>query len=208
LEGIDKDKSCIQFCSSPLLGIYITPQFRNNHSIKEKLFKELSEIRDPFGKGALFKKVLKGEELYKGFTKLRVPDFVCLFHYSKSCMISYLQFPAEEFSNYAVRNKDIPYFGSHTEDGIYILSGPGFKHNAEPNYILQIYDIFSYILALNGIPLPSNIDGKINEKHLRYPDKISMTTKIYQEDISKTEKTYDKEEEAIIKKHLEELGYY
>lgn len=207
-DGIDKDKSVIQFCSSPLLGLYINPQFPDNDTIREKLFKELSEIKDPFGEGALFKKVIKGEELYKGCSTSRIPDFVCMFHCSKSCMISYLQFAPDGSSSYAVKNRDIPYFGSHTEEGIYIFSGPEFRHNAGPNDDLRIYDIFSYILAINDISLPSNIDSKIKKEFLSYPEKISTASNVYLKDKFRIEKNYDKEEEEIIKKRLEELGYY
>lgn len=204
--AVDENESLVQFCSSPLLGIYLNPRVRSDDSIKQNLVLQLSRIKDPFGNGRLFTKIWQGEELYSGCQLPRLPDLVCLFSDSKSCMISFIQLSTADHQHYAIRNKEIPYYGTHTSDGIFILSGPEFKTNAEPG-ILHIYDMFAYILVANGISLPSSIDGSIDKGHLHNPDKISTDADIEIDKGFQARKAYSKEEERSIKNRLEELGY-
>ncbi|MGD2158279.1 MAG: hypothetical protein PVG32_15485, partial [Anaerolineales bacterium] len=51
-------------------------------------------------------------------------------------------------------------YGTHTPEGIFIISGPGVAHDMQLEMI-NIYDVVPTLLAAWGLPIPEGVDGEV-----------------------------------------------
>jgi arylsulfatase A-like enzyme len=49
-------------------------------------------------------------------------------------------------------------YGTHTPEGIFLISGPGVAQNKQLNSV-HIVDVFPNMLAAWGLPIPESVDG-------------------------------------------------
>lgn len=92
--------------------------------------------------------------------------------------------------------------GTHTQDGILIVQGPGVKQNQSVDG--RLIDVVPSILAYLGLPIPKHLDGKILEEIFSYLPNI----KYEDYDFKYTgQRDYSKAEQETVEKHLADLGY-
>ena len=64
-------------------------------------------------------------------------------------------------------------YGTHRIEGIFVASGPGIRPSNE-RLRLGILDVTPTLLALLGLPVAADMDGKVVERVLRFPRKTPL----------------------------------
>ena len=94
--------------------------------------------------------------------------------------------------------------GSHRSNGIFLAKGEIFK-NIQLNP--SILDIAPTILALYGVDIPSNIDGKVMKECIKEEALKKMKINIIEEKVGEKSVESDEEEVEKMKDMLKSLGY-
>jgi predicted AlkP superfamily phosphohydrolase/phosphomutase len=150
--------------------------------------------------------VLKPEEIYSGQFVEDSPDLLLLLENFECDMETSIGHP-DIFSDLVPTKRS----GEHRLAGIFIAKGPQIKKNITLN--ASILDLAPTILYLLGIPIPSDMDGKVLKEVIqdsflkgetnRYVKKIETPKTADRE----SRKVLSKEDEKEIKKRLRTLGY-
>ena len=143
-------------------------------------------------------------ELYYGEHAEEAPDLVFLTKEMK-----YTPMGISEFSSNSVIEPVFGHTGNHRMEGLIILWGPPIRRGMEIAGA-RIIDVAPTILHLLGVPIPDDMDGKSLEEALepeflrsRPPKFVSF----YQGESAEKGVDYTEKEEAIIRRHLQDLGY-
>ncbi len=171
--------------------------------VLEELTQALYQLRDPATNQPMIDKVYRREEIYTGPHLHEAPDLFCMPRNLRYSAFGLLQFPSNKWLE--------PTFdrtGGHRMDGVLILRGPGVR----PGYRLDsanIVDLAPTILALMGVPIPSDMDGQVLESLLtddfRASLKITTSPEVVAEHYRPTELSAE-DEEAVLQR-LRGLGY-
>lgn len=124
--------------------------------LRDKIIKELKEIKDPITNKSIVSKVWKKEELYFGNNIDKLPDISFSadnFAYGSS---STFPFASKKIFNKPITKKS----GDHREDGILIMYGKDFKKGKKLKSV-NIIDITPTILHIFNIPTPKDCDGRV-----------------------------------------------
>jgi predicted AlkP superfamily phosphohydrolase/phosphomutase len=93
-------------------------------------------------------------------------------------------------------------YGTHTPDGIFLLSGPGLRSEADLG-TARIVDVAPTILAAWGTPIPEVVDGRVlREAFLRAPQERRVAVEEMSEGIS-----HGGEGDQEVLDRLRALGY-
>lgn len=129
--------------------------------LRDRIIKELKEIKDPATNKRIISKVWTREELYFGNNVDKLPDISFSadnFAYGSS---SAFPFATKKIFSKAITKKS----GDHREEGILIMYGKDFKKQKKLKSA-KIIDITPTILKIFGINRPKDTDGEILEKAL------------------------------------------
>jgi len=195
------------FSASPTLqGLYINLIGRNPQGsvpkekyedLRNMLIDRLLKLKDPASKQPIFAKVYRREEIYSGPYIHLAPDLL-LIPYDRKWIIS------DSLSNKQVFEKvpDYTINGDHRDEGILVMGGNRIKMSTNLKQA-HIVDITPTILYLMGIPIGSNMDGKILVDH----DPKSVAVENYDASFSSEEESYSLEDLGLIENRLRDLGY-
>lgn len=164
----------------------------------------LKAIRDPKNGKPVIKEAYEKEEIYHGDWSMNSPDVVIISEDGYSLQ--------EGFPDHLVAMSNlfgIDRSGGHRPEGVYIASGPNIRRQEMP-LDAQITDIMPTVLYLNGIPVPSYVDGRVlsevvSEDYLRThvmdrTDQIQLT--------QTPSAVMTPEEKELLESHLRALGYF
>ncbi len=189
--------------------------------VRDNIIAVLRETRDESGEKPLFAAVRAREELYHGPFVEEAPDLnyelanehtQIVFtpaERNAPCIEPYS--PEKSLSDSIFNRIDT---GVHSRDGIFIARGPHIKHNSEASAPLIVYDVAPFILYTLGLPVPEDMDGRVPEElfdseHVKSNPMIRETG-VAAENQSAPQAhapAYTEEEEELIKRRLEDLGY-
>jgi predicted AlkP superfamily phosphohydrolase/phosphomutase len=185
-------------------------------AVREHLIELLSQWKDPDTGHPVVKKVHKREKLYDGPYVERFPDLMIEWHLDNG--YSYL-FKNSQSAKGSVRpisrldgkEKQRSKSGDHRDYGIFLASGA----DVIPQMTLSdaaIIDLAPTMLYLLGLPIPSDMDGKVltrmlNDAYLRshplqYCHRVDADGRP-----PKLPHDYSSEEEEAIRARLQGLGY-
>jgi len=172
--------------------------------LRSEVAERLQQWRDPETGDAVVEQVLEREDIYSGPASGLMPDLIAepaegyqiATRFKGDLLFSPL---AEDFT------------GTHRMNGILILAGP---HVVPEKHIhgAQIVDLFPTILALLGLPLSSDLDGRalteaLKEEYLQaHPLQWEDRESAPSED-TPTDTTYSAEDADEIADRLKGLGY-
>jgi len=164
--------------------------------IKDSLLKLNDESGDP-----IFRTIYRGEEIYPNSKPQDDPPDLLAepFKWSDHMITG---FPSDPL----VRpiSEKIEY-GTHTPEGIFIISGPGVAENEQLDSI-HIVDVFPNLLAAWELPIPENVDGSIHPTLFTKKLNITFETEKHfeSEGIDVTDSSHAEE----IRDRLRSLGYF
>lgn len=149
----------------PLAGIVINVRGRQPEgtvapeeyeALRERLMREVQELRDPRTGERIVASVYRREDIYHGQYVDRAPDIVVWFHdmYKEGPLAQgpvVGEVPFDELVQ-------VP--GSHDEKGILLAMGPGIARGQTLEGA-RLIDMPPTILHAMGLPVPSDMDGQV-----------------------------------------------
>ena len=122
--------------------------------LRDYIINELYKLKDPDTGENVVKEVFKKEDLYDGQPSDQLPDLIVMTDESIDCKHSITKESSVLVPSSPGKS------GNHRKDGIFIIKGK----NIRKNMIIEnaeIIDIAPTILYLMGVPIPSDMDGKV-----------------------------------------------
>jgi predicted AlkP superfamily phosphohydrolase/phosphomutase len=165
--------------------------------IRDKLITELESIEDPRSGEKIVKRVYRREEVYWGAFTNRAPDLVILPN--TGYRMNHGFGPREVFEF-----KRKGWIATHKPEGILIVYGPGIK-KGEIIEKAKIIDVAPTILHILGIPIPSDMDGRVLKEIFREDSEFARRELVYQvveEDKTLTEKERVRKRISEIKRRI------
>lgn len=163
--------------------------------LRNEISKKLKQLKDPETGKKVVKKVYKKEEIYSGENMDKIPDLLVETH------DGYLS--CENFSDMIFKSSWMS--GNHKRNGILFMCGADIKKG---KIKARVYDISPTILHIMGMPIPSDMDGKVL-KVFKKGSKVSRRKVKHEKVIGERKKHFEfsKEDEEKIKERLRSLGY-
>ena len=193
---IDFEKT-IAFCLGAMGGmLYINASDDQKTRIAEKITAELLRDLGPNSDIPIISKITTGMDEY-GKNSKTIPDLVLEFDQG---ITSKINPTGDTVINSEL--KDGKQMGTHTRNGIFVAQGQNIRSNEDID--AKLIDITPTVLAYLGIPVPSNLDGKVLNSIFKEP--LNINYQDIQFDRKKTIQ-YTNNEQAEVEKHLTDLGY-
>jgi predicted AlkP superfamily phosphohydrolase/phosphomutase len=185
--------------------------------VREAIMNRLSVLRDPYTGSLMINAVYKRDEIYTGPYVEKAPDIIIdwdnpngySYIMSGSSSNSKNRSSMRRLTNEEMKaDKVANNSGNHRQYGIFIARGEVFKKDGLITGA-EIIDIAPTALYIQGMPIPTVMDGKILTQAIS-PQFLANQKPIFSEDAEgDKEKTipYTEEESEIIRKRLKDLGY-
>jgi predicted AlkP superfamily phosphohydrolase/phosphomutase len=166
---------------------------------EQTLSKQSESKRESKDGAPLVEHIWKKEEIYHGAHLADAPDILFLPRNLET-----IAFGDFEFGSNKVIEKSFGVSSSHRMNGIFIASGAGVK-NAGEFRGAQIIDLAPTILHLMGLPVPTDMDGRVLTEALA--DARDVEYGGTSEARAATTDGYSEEEEKEVIERLADLGY-
>lgn len=190
--------------------IYVNLEGREPHGIVkpgadyDRLLDELEaaiqEWRNPETGQPISGQVYRRDELFNGSQAHRAPD---LFFVPDD--LSYQAFGDYQFPYHRLMGRAHDRTGGHRMNGIFMAKGPTIvpgQHLSKAS----IMDIAPTTLALLGVPIPRDMDGRVLEE-MFLADALPPITYTDTDEQSASDIGLSADEEEMVRTHLEGLGY-
>jgi predicted AlkP superfamily phosphohydrolase/phosphomutase len=194
-----------------IFGIRINAEGDERRTLRNEIVRALEQVTDPETGQHVVQQVVLGEDYFHGPYAKNIPDIIVIMNpaYTGGFRISHYSSIATERQG---RSSDS---GDHRMEGIFMVSGPGIEARAEALSGLSIEDIAPTALYLMGLPVPSDIDGRVLTEILvpsaleSRPVKQGEPTGFWPEedDVLFCDEVVSGEDEEEIRKRLQALGY-
>jgi predicted AlkP superfamily phosphohydrolase/phosphomutase len=166
--------------------------------VRDDVINSLRELELPDGT-PLVEHIWKKEEIYHGAHLANAPDILFLPRNLET-----IAFGDFEFGSNKVIEKSFGVSSSHRMNGLFIASGAGIK-NAGEFRGAQLIDLAPTILHLMGLPVPTDMDGRVLTEALA--DARTVEYGGTSEASATTTEGYSEEEEKEVIERLADLGY-
>lgn len=187
--------------------VHINLQGREPHGIvapgdeyertREDVINSLRELKLPDG-APLVEHIWKKEEIYHGAHLAAAPDILFLPRNLET-----IAFGDFEFGSNRVIEKSFGVSSSHRMNGIFVASGAGIKPTGEFRGA-QLIDLAPTILHLLGLPVPTDLDGRVLTEALADARAVEYGGTA---EGNATTDGYSEEEEQEVIERLADLGY-
>lgn len=174
----------------------------------------LERWRDPYTGQKMVKRVFRREELYSGPYVDLAPDLT--IEWNLDGAYSYLFRPSSGRKRPPVCKLDPSEMktvksGDHRDHGIFVAVGPDLKA-AETIKDAEIVDLVPTILYLSGLPIPTDVDGRVLGGIFREGYVAARPVRHVDADAAEAGSTtaprgFSDEEEEAVKTRLQGLGY-
>ena len=195
------------FARSSLGPIYINRQRRypqgivgdeEYESLRRKIVETLQTWRDEQGE-PLFGPVWRGEELYPNARDEDEPPDL-MFTPARWSDHPITGYPTDPVVRPIPPERE---YGTHTPEGILLLAGPGVRQGTRLSPA-HLTDVVPTVLALLGLPIPDNVDGRVIEEALSAPVEPRFVPVAEDE---AEDAVYTEEESSEVMQRLRDLGY-
>jgi predicted AlkP superfamily phosphohydrolase/phosphomutase len=173
-----------------------------------QIAEKLLAWRDPIRHTPVVRRVWRRADVYHGGETEMAPDLILDLHepegYSYLCLQSAGQ-PGEPLTAIdptQCGGKLLGMSGSHRSDGLFLLKGDRVRAGEVVGACIT--DMAPTILSLCGLEPPTDWDGRT----VSSVDIEKMETMDFLRDSERQESYYGKDEEAILRQRLIELGYF
>jgi predicted AlkP superfamily phosphohydrolase/phosphomutase len=124
-------------------------------TVRDEVKAGLLEIAHPQTGEPLVERVFEAEELYHGPHVRHAPDLTVVLKDWRFRTIG-----LHDFTTNQVISPAFGPTGDHRMEGILIAEGPAFRPGATPRHA-DLLDIAPTVLALLGVPVPADMDGRV-----------------------------------------------
>ncbi len=188
-------------------------------AVVDQLIADLKTVKERGSDSPLFGEFYRRDEIYSGPFIDRAPDLVVLAKNPEFHTAGWREFDEDPWQSslgdensqmrlmYQMR---VPYTGNHRMDGILFLAGPGIKAQTKLAGT-SIVDIAPTALALLGVPVPNEMDGRVVEAAMlpELRDRLNVNFSSAEELSPELTTAADMspEDEEILFTRLQNLGY-
>lgn len=171
--------------------------------VRSRLMAELRAETSPLTGEPLFAKIEKGEDVYQGRYQKTGPDIVCTPADWRYQVFGYQDFVSNKFvENFAEMT------GHHRPDGILFAYGDRFQSGKWVEDA-RLLDLAPTILHLAGLPVPSDMDGRVLEELFSddgwtYPEVLPVDEQL-EEELQAVE--LSESDQRVVMQRLKALGY-
>ncbi len=174
---------------------------REYENLREELRERFLAETDPETGERLFAEVIKAEEVYGASeTPWECPDLLLV---PQEGMKVDKRIRGDWVVRRAPDVMDAP--GTHLLKGLWMACGPRVK--SDIRFEAGIQDVAPTILALMGLPVPQDMDGKVLTTIFKDEPRIRFDRSEHAETPKKDTTVYSVEEEKQIERYLADLGY-
>jgi predicted AlkP superfamily phosphohydrolase/phosphomutase len=169
--------------------------------VRDRIIETFQQLRDPVTGEPVVQWAKRREQLYSGGHLEEAPDVVVLFdpRYKGASGLG------EAFE--AVPGKILDsYSGVHAMEGVFAIAGSGIRRGVDLG-TRQIVDVAPTLLALLGLPVPSDTDGTVMSDALADPATVTEGEASYDQRADGDQPALTAEEEATLEASLRSLGY-
>lgn len=167
-------------------------------SLRDDIIADLRSLALPDGQ-PLLEQIWKKEEVYHGPHLAEAPDLLFLPHNLET-----IAFGDFEFGSNKVLEPSYGVSSSHRMNGILIAAGAGIRPNATIRDA-ALTDLAPTILHLLGLPVPSDMDGRVLAEALTDSRPVEFGAGAAR--VSSPDEGYSDEEEREVMDRLKDLGY-
>jgi predicted AlkP superfamily phosphohydrolase/phosphomutase len=207
---LNLSKVCCVPIYNTVFGIHINAESDERKTLRNEIIRALEQVTDPENGQHVVQQVVLGEDYFHGPYAKNIPDIIVIMNPVYSCgfrISSYSSIATERLG----RSRDS---GDHRMEGILMVSGPGIEARAEVLSDLTIEDIAPTALHLMGLPIPSDMDGRVLTETLvpsvleSQPVKQGEPMGFWpEEDVQFCNEVVSDEDEEEIRQRLQALGY-
>jgi predicted AlkP superfamily phosphohydrolase/phosphomutase len=169
--------------------------------VRDRIIETLVQLRDPASGERVVQWAKRREELYAGGHLDEAPDVVALFdpRYKAASGLAEIfePVPAQILESYS---------GVHAMEGVFSIAGAGVRPGVDLG-TRQIVDVAPTLLALLGLPVPSDSDGTVMSEALESAAAVREGDASYDQRVDEELPALTAEEEATLEASLRSLGY-
>jgi predicted AlkP superfamily phosphohydrolase/phosphomutase len=180
-------------------------------AVCEQIAEELLSARDPETGEGIVRAVHRASEVYHGPYVHLAPDL--LVETTNDFFVRNSLDQQEDRLTYAAgryRGRSLAHTGRHTRDGILIAAGAPFTPGENKN-APHIMDVAPTVLHLNGLPVPTSMDGRPLlgwlDPAYRQTHPVEWIAPQAAVEVRRDEFSYSQEDAAAIAARLRDLGY-
>jgi predicted AlkP superfamily phosphohydrolase/phosphomutase len=169
--------------------------------VRDRIIETFEQLRDPATGEPVVQWARRREQLYSGGHLEEAPDVVVLFdpRYKGASGLgeAFEQVPGQILDSYS---------GVHAMEGVFAIAGAGVRRGVDLG-ARQIVDVAPTLLALLGLPVPSDTDGAVMSEALTDPAAVREGEASYDQRVEGEQPALTAEEEATLEASLRSLGY-
>lgn len=178
--------------------------------LRHHLMQKIQDIVDSETGEPVVQFVYKGEEYYSGPYLAKMPAIVVVLHpeYEGTDRLS-------NYSSIVTKSGATMNPGDHKMEGILIIAGSSIQSNPEPLTDVSLMDITPTILHLLGMPVPSDLDGRVISEvvvqgsEIDHPVEYTAPIGFWEgpDGYQQVDEELTSDDEAQIRERLAALGY-
>ncbi len=169
--------------------------------VRDRIIETFEQLRDPATGERVVQWAKRRDDLYAGAHLDEAPDVVVLFdpRYKGASGLgdAFERVPDQILDSYS---------GVHAMEGVFAIAGAGVRPGIDLG-IRQIVDVAPTLLALLGLPVPSDSDGAVMSEALEDAAAVREGAAGYDRRADGEQPALTAEEEATLEASLRSLGY-
>jgi predicted AlkP superfamily phosphohydrolase/phosphomutase len=212
-DTVDRERSkayCVPIFHN-IMGIRVRLEGEEKAALCRQIIQKIREIIDPETGRPIVQEAYFARDYYDGPHTDSVPDIIVSIDpdYGFSYYLSH-------YSSIVTPRAEVAGPAKHRMEGIFMAHGPGIIAQPAPLPNLKIEDVAPTALYLMGLPVPSDMDGRIlteildpaflKAQPVRYEEPTGFWPK--EEEVVFSDAVMSAEDEEVIRGRLRALGYF